>query len=198
MDGFAIGCFDGVLDRFADRRVGVDAVEDFVVGGFQLAAEDGFDDDLRYVVADHVGAQPFAVFGVEDHFYKAFGMTDAGSFTGGGQREFAYFDFVACVAGLFFGQADGGDLRGAIGTAGDIAIVERFGLVGVFLFPVGDIFDADDAFFCGYVGEGLAGDAVADGIDAGDIGLVEFVDEDLAFIGLDARGFPGRYSRYWR
>ena len=111
VDGFAVGCFDGVLDRFADRRVGVDAVEYFVIGGLEFAAEDGFDDDLRYIVADHVGAKPFAVFGVEDHFNKAFGMADAGSFTGRRQREFPDFDFVAGVAGLFFRQTGGSDLR---------------------------------------------------------------------------------------
>ena len=82
VDGFAVGCFDGVLYRFADRRVRVDGIEDFVIGGFQLAAEDGFGNDLRDVIADHVGAQPFAIFGIEDDFYEPFRVADAGSLTG--------------------------------------------------------------------------------------------------------------------
>jgi hypothetical protein len=49
--------------------------------------------------------------------------------------------------------------------------------VGVFLFQVSDIFHADDAFLGRDVGEGLAGDAVTDGIDARYVGLVEFIDE---------------------
>jgi hypothetical protein len=127
VDGFAVGGFDGVFYRFADGRVGVDAVEDFVIGGLQFAAEDRFNDDLGHVVADHMGAQPFAVFGVEDHFYEPFRVADAGSFAGGGERELADLDFIAGVAGLFFRQPGGGDLRRAIGTAGDIAVVQSSG-----------------------------------------------------------------------
>src|SRR5580692_11723694 len=138
MDGFAIGGFDGILDRFADRRVGVDAVEHFVVGGLEFAADDGLNDDLRDIIADHVGAEPFAVLGVEDYFNKAFGMADAGGFARRCQGELAYFDLIAGVAGLFLGHTDGGDLRGAVRTTGDVAIVERFRLVGVFLFSVSD------------------------------------------------------------
>src|SRR6202012_1786584 len=82
MDRFAIGRFHGIFDSFADRRMRVDGVEDFVVGRFQLPAENGLRDDLGDIVADHVSAQPFAVFSVEDDFYKPFRMAGAGGFTG--------------------------------------------------------------------------------------------------------------------
>ena len=123
MDRFAVGGFDGVFYRFADRWVRVDGVEDFVVGGLQFAAKDRFGDDLRDVIPDHVGAKPFTVFGVEDDFYETFRVAYAGSFAGGGERELADFYFVAGVAGLLFRKAGGGDLRGTVGAAGDIVIV---------------------------------------------------------------------------
>jgi len=77
---FAIGCFDGVFYRFADGRVRVDGIEDFVVGRLQLAAQYGFGDDLGDVLANHMGAEPFAIFGVEDDFDETFGVAGAGGF----------------------------------------------------------------------------------------------------------------------
>src|SRR6202000_3423534 len=121
----------------ADSGVRVDAVEQLVIGCLEFAADYSLYDDLGYVVTDHVGDEAFSVFCVEDDFYETFCMADAGGFTGCGKREFANLYFVTCVAGLFFGKTDGGYLGCAVGTAGDVVVVEGLGLMFVFLFVVG-------------------------------------------------------------
>src|SRR5690606_32049918 len=70
--------FNRILHALTDGGVWVDAVEDLVMRGFELAGHNCFNDDLCYIVTDHVCAQPFPVFRIKDHFYKTFGMACSG------------------------------------------------------------------------------------------------------------------------
>ena len=54
VDRLTVRMLDRVLHTFADGGVGVDAVQYFVVSSFQFAGNYCFDDDLGYVVTDHV------------------------------------------------------------------------------------------------------------------------------------------------
>ena len=92
----------------------------------------------------------------------------------------ADLDGEAGVLGLLLGQADAGDLRRAIGAAGDLELVERVRMLA------GDRLDADDALVLGLVGEHRRPGDVADGVDAGDIGPADAVDDDAAALGLHA------------
>ena len=51
---------------------------------------------------------------------------------------------------------------------------------------------ADNAFGRGHVGQRGAGHDVADGVDAGHVGLVEVVDDDAALLHLDAQLFEAQ------
>src|SRR4029077_4191595 len=73
---------------------------------------------------------------------------------------------------------DGRDLRRAIGAAGNEFFVDRMRMQAL------DRLDADDAFVLGFVGEQRRAGYVADGIDAGHIGLADAVDDDGRALGL--------------
>ncbi len=82
----------------------------------ELARGYYFGDHLSYVGTDEVCAQPFAIFGIEDHFYKAIGSTGSLGFTRCAEGELANLDLVTCFLGTFFGIAYRCDLRRAICT----------------------------------------------------------------------------------
>src|SRR3546814_1898689 len=66
------------------------------------------------------------------------------------------------LLGLLFGEADAGDLRMAVGAAGDLLLLHRVDVV-----EAGDLLDADDALVLGLVGQHRRAGDVADGVDAG-------------------------------
>ena len=75
MDGFPISHFYRILDTLTDGRVGVNRIQDLVVGGLQFTGRYGFCDHLGYTVSDHMSTQPFAIFGIKDHFNESLGMS---------------------------------------------------------------------------------------------------------------------------
>ena len=85
-----------------------------------------------------------------------------------------------CCLGRRLGEADAGDLRVAVGAAGDLELVEGVGVQAL------DGFDADDALVLGLVREHRRPGDVADGVDAGHVGAAEAVGDDDAALGLHA------------
>ena len=56
VDGLAISDFYSILYRFANGGVGMNAVENFLVGFFLLSRRYRLNDDLGYIVSDHMSA----------------------------------------------------------------------------------------------------------------------------------------------
>ena len=77
--------------------------------------------------ADEVGAEEFAVLGVEDELDEAFGFVGGDGAAAGHEGEAADADLVAGLTRGFFGQADAGDAGLGVGAAGDVGVVDRWG-----------------------------------------------------------------------
>src|SRR3546814_10865718 len=89
--------------------------------------------------------------------------------------EGAGLDLVTEFLRLRFGQADAGDLRAAVGAAGDVARVHRVWVVAR------DRFDRNHRFVHRLVREPRRRGDVADRPNAGDVGAAHRVGVDMAF-----------------
>src|SRR4029453_14821398 len=78
---------------------------------------------------------------------------------------------------------DGGDLRVAIGAAGNEVLVHGMRMQAL------DGLDADHALMLGLVRQHRGTCDIADGVDAGNVGLAVTVDHDAATVGFDAELF---------
>ena len=54
MNRFAVGYFNGVFHTFADRGVGVNTIEYFVMRGFQFTTYHCFNNYFGHIIADHM------------------------------------------------------------------------------------------------------------------------------------------------
>src|SRR5690606_20793145 len=130
------GCFHRGLTHGGVR---MNRLDDLVSGGFQFAGHHHLGDHFRYVRSDHVCSQPFAVLGVENNLYKAVGMAGRFRFTGSRKGKLPYLDLVTRLARRLFRITYRGDFWLAIGTSGDVVVVQRRRV-----FP-GYFFHTDDA-----------------------------------------------------
>src|SRR5262249_27137395 len=81
------------------------------------------------------------------------------------------------------GEPDGGDLRIAVGAAGNEVLVDGVRMQAL------DVLDADDAFVLGLMRQHRGTCDIADGVDAGHVGPAQTVDHDAAAFRLDAELF---------
>ena len=183
MNHLAVSRGGGFHNSFRHGGVRVDGLDDFVPGGFQFAGHYYFGNQFGHVGANHVRAEPFAVFLVENNFHETVFHARRGGFAGGREREFTHQNVVAFGFGFGFGVAHAGDFGRGVGAAGDVLVVERLGVVA------GDFLDADDAFGRGNVGQRGAGHNVTNGVNAGHVGLVEVVDDEPTALHINAQLF---------
>ena len=101
------------------RRVGVDGEHHLFDRRFELDRGDALGDDLGRVRADDVDAEDLAVLRVRDDLDEAVVRIEDRRLRVADERELADLDLVALLLGLRLGQADGGDLRIAVGAARD-------------------------------------------------------------------------------
>lgn len=87
----------------------------------------------------------------------------------------ADFVFDPGLLQLGFILSNPGDFWMGVHDAGDGVVVDM-------AVAFGDVFDAGDCFFFGFVGEHGAEGAVADDADMGEFGAVLFVDDEAAFV----------------
>ena len=137
-------------------------------------------DQFRHLGADHVRAEQLAGLLVEDHLDETLVLAERDRLAVADEREAADADFAATFLGFRLGQSDGGDLRMAIGAAGNEV------LVGGVRMQALDGLDTDHALMLGLVRQHRRAGDIADGVDAGDIGLAKTADHDAATVGLDA------------
>src|SRR5262249_8232130 len=96
-------------------------------------------------------------------------------------RELADPERVASRLRLGLGQSDRGNLRIAVRTAWDLGLVQRVRLLA------SNRLDADDALVLCLVREHRRTGDVADGVDAGNVGPAEAIDDDCPLLDLYAQ-----------
>ena len=143
--------------------------------GFEAERCDWLGDDFRGQRADGVHAENFAVFFFGHHFDEAFVLAEDGGLAVADEREFSGLHLEAGVARLLFGEADGADLRLAVGAVGAALAIE-----GLHFFS-GHAAYGDDSLHGGGVRElRQAGHDIADGVEMRLVGLEERVGMDEA------------------
>ncbi|PAV92830.1 hypothetical protein WR25_24902 [Diploscapter pachys] len=176
-----VGAERAFVHHLAQRGVREHRFHQLVLSRFQLARDDIALDQLGHFRADHVRTQQLAGLGVEHRLDEAFRLAQRDRLAVANEGELADLHVMARILGLRFGQADAGDLRAAVGAAGDVPRLERVRVLA------GDLLDADDAFVARLMRQpGRAGD-VADRVDALDVRPAVAVDLDVAALRLDAQ-----------
>src|SRR5262245_33338022 len=170
-----------LMHRLGKRRMREDALDQLFLSRLQIHGNHETLDQLGNFGADQVGAEKLAALLVEDGLHQALGLAERDRLAVADEGELADADLVAGLLRLFLGKADRGDLRTAIGAARDFQLVER-----VRLLP-GNGLDTDDALVLGLVGKERRPRDVADGVDAGNVGAAEAVDDDGAALDLHAK-----------
>src|SRR5262249_35085271 len=117
---------------------------------------------------------------VEDDLYQTLIFTKCDRLAVADERKAANADVALLLLGGLLGEADRGDLRRAIGAAGNEALVHRMRLEAL------DRLDADDTFVLRLVRKQRRARNVADGVDARHVGAAIAVDHDCAAVDLHA------------
>src|SRR3712207_1091975 len=78
---------------------------------------------LRHLRSDHVRAKKLASLGIEDGLHQALRLAERNRLAISDEREPPDLDGNAGFLGLVLGDADGGDLRVAVGAARDLCLV---------------------------------------------------------------------------
>lgn len=163
--------------------MGVDRAGEVFGAAAVFHVGDDFGEEFAGVAAKDLGAEDFVGRGVGDDFHKAIGGIGGDGAAVGGEVEFADIYFDALGLGGVFAEPDGGDFGIGVDDGGNEVPIDVTGFAGD---PLGD----GNAVFLGFMGEHGTVDDVADGPDAGDVGLEVGVDLDAFFVGEgDAGGF---------
>src|SRR5271168_3471525 len=182
---------EGVAHAFPHRGVRVNHVHHIVDGAFEMEHGGGLGQNLRGQRANNVDAQHFAVFFIGDHFDEAAVISENGGLAVADERKLAGLDGVARGDGFFLGEADGTDLRLAVGGVGNARAQKRFGGLP------GDVRHRDDALHHGGVGElWHSGDDVPDGVQPWFVGFAVRADVDEAAIELGLGFFQTAIFRH--
>src|SRR5262249_28277342 len=136
--------------------------------------------ELGDLGADHVSADELARLRIEDRLDEALVLAQRNGLAVAEEREAADLDVAALRLRLRFRQTDGGNLRLAIGAARYLVLVHRMSIEAL------DLLDADDALMLCLVRQHRRACYIADRIDARHTCAAEAIDNDDAFVGLDA------------
>jgi hypothetical protein len=119
MNRLAFARQGGFVDHLRKRRMRVDGRAQFVGRRFERDGQADFRDEFGRVRADDVRAEDFAVRLADDELHEALGIARRDRLAAGLVGELADLEFEALFLRLLFGHADAGDLRLAIGAAGE-------------------------------------------------------------------------------
>ncbi len=140
-------------------------------------------DELGHFGADHVRAEKLAGLLVEDHLHQALILAERDRLAVADERKTPDADVEFLLLRRLLGQPDRGDLRRAIGAAGNKPLVHRMRMQAL------DGFDANDAFMLGLVREERRAGDVADGVNPRHVGFARAVGDDGAALDLHAEFF---------
>ena len=153
----------------------MDGGVDVVLGQLRSDGEAHLGDQFGGLVTDDVRSDDFAVWFPVDELHKAIGFSDRGSLAAGHEGEDSDLVFQAFFLGGAFCQADAGDLRMAVGAAGEGGDFFR-------LLAFVESFDALDRLVAGNVGEPRRPDDVAGGVNVLEAGLIVGVGRNVTAI----------------
>src|ERR1700722_9941732 len=173
--------------------MGVAGTGDVLGRGAEFHGDGRLADHVAGVRAENVHAEHAVGLGVGQNFHESFGgQVHLGAGIGG---EGKFSDIVGDAGGfeLFFGFADGGDLRIGVNDVRNDVVVHMAGLADE---DLGNRY----AFLLRLVRQHGSGNGVADRIDAGDVGAEVRIDDDPAAIvlfhadGFEAKTFGVRHA----
>ena len=183
VDRMPLAGVGGFMDGLAQSGVRVDRRDDFLVGGLHGDREAELGDHLGGVGPDDMGTEDFAVLLADEELNESLALADGKGFAAGHEWEFADLEFEAFFLRGAFGEADTGDLRLAIGAAG-----EDGNFLG--LGSGEHSFDALDSFVAGDMCEPGWPNDVTGAVDAFDAGLVAVVGFEVTFgVGFELHAF---------
>ena len=94
-----------------------DGVDEFLFRGLEIHGDHEALDQLGHLGPHHMGAEKLAGLRVEDRLDQAFGLAERDRLAVADEWEAPDLEGVPGFLGLCFREADGGDLRAAIGAA---------------------------------------------------------------------------------
>ncbi len=144
--------------------------------GLQLPGYHCLCDHFGNIITNHVTTQPFAVFGIKDHFHKTIPITGCTGLSGCGIWKFPNPDLISGILCLLFGHSNRCNFRICIGTCRDIAIIDRFRIESR------NILDACDAFMRGYMCQRRAMYDIANGVIARHTGAIVIINLHLSIL----------------
>src|SRR4051812_776854 len=109
-------------------------------GGLQRLGDAVALDQLSHFRTDHVGTEQLAGLGVEDRLDETLGLAERDRFAVADEGELADLELQTLRLSRRLGHADAGDLRLAVGAAGDV-----LGLHRMHAFDAGDLLDHQHA-----------------------------------------------------
>src|ERR1700704_1110816 len=151
--------------------------------GFEVHGNHVTLNQFGHLGTDHVRTEQLAGLLVEDHLDQSLVFAERDRLAIADKRETPDADLTPALFGPRFREPDRGNLRIAIGAARNEI------LVGGMRMQALDGLDANHAFMLGLVRQHRWPRDVADGVDAGYIGLAVTIDHDAAAVGLGAEFF---------
>src|SRR5579862_2763464 len=158
-------------------------VHEFFFRGLKIHCHHIALNEFGHFRADHVCAEELPGLLVEDHFDHTLVLAHGDRLAVADEREVTNADVELFLLAGLFGETDRGDLRRAIGAAGNEQLVHW-----MLMQPL-DRLDADDAFVLGLVRKERRPGDVADGVNAGNVGFAGAIDDDHAALGFHAELF---------
>src|SRR6476660_1868674 len=133
-----------------------------------------------------MGTEQLSGFLVEDDLYQALVLAKSNRLAVTHEGKSADPNVELLFLGRLLCKPNGGDLRRAISAARDHQFIHRVRIEAL------DRLDADDAFMFGLVRQHRRSRNITDGIDSGNICLVELIDDDNAAISLYTEFFQAK------
>src|SRR3569832_1529717 len=168
------------LHHLRQSRMREDSVHQFLFRRLEVHRDDIALDQFGDLGADHMGAEKLPGLLVEDDLLQPLVLPKRDRLAIADEGEAADADVELLLLRGLLGEADGGNLRRAIRTAGDHRLVHRVRIEAL------DRLDADDAFVLGLVRQHRRAGDVADGVDARHAGAAQRIDLDDPAFGVHA------------
>ncbi len=125
VDGTTVGVKHGLVHRLRDRRCGKIVRNQLGFGRLEGLGDRVALDQLGDFGPDHVRAKQFPGLRVEHGLDHSLGLAEGNRLTVADKGKCPILTSYPALARRFLGQPDTGNLRPAIGAAGDVAHIER-------------------------------------------------------------------------
>src|ERR1700730_852356 len=180
VDYAAIGVQHAFVHHFRQGGVRKHRIDEFRLGRLAIHGYDKALDQLGDFGPNHMGAEKFSGFGVKNGFYESLRLAERDRLAIADEGKAADPGFNTQLFGFCLGEAEGRDLRIAIGATRNHRLVQRMWVESF------DRLDANHAFMFGLMREhGRAGD-IPDRINPRHIGAPHSVRNNTSPLNLHA------------